>query len=81
MKVLLIAAALTVSLGAPNAFSQQANWGQEVKSCNESNCYPGGSSRGEYVRDQARDAAGPGYAQEIHSLANPGKSEPKGKKF
>ena len=54
------------------------NWGQGVKDCNQNNCYPGGSKRGEYVKGQAKDADGPGYGGEIHSLANPGNSDPQG---
>jgi len=52
------------------------NWGQEVKGCNSGGCYPGGETRGQYVRGQARDDEGPGYGREIHDLANPGKSDP-----
>ena len=81
MKMLLVAAMVAIPLGTTPVIAQQDNWGQEVKSCNQSDCYPNGSSRGEYVREQARDAQGPGYAQEIHSLANQGKSDPKGKKL
>ncbi len=66
---------LSVSLAAP-AIAAPRNWGQEVKECNSSSCYPGGGSRGSYVREQARDGDGPGYAWEIHTLAHPGKSNP-----
>jgi hypothetical protein len=55
----------------------QNNWGQEVKNCNQTDCYPDGTSRGEYVRGQAKDDSGRGYGQEIHDLANPGKADPK----
>ena len=55
------------------------NWGQEVKAANQAeNGYPNGTSRGDYVSGQARDSDGPGYGREIHDLANPGKSDPKG---
>ncbi len=81
MKTIFIAAALLLAGGAAATQAQQSNWGQEVKACNQPNCYPGGTSRGEYVSGQAKDAEGPGYASEIHSLANPGRSDPKGKKF
>ncbi|MHA6692425.1 hypothetical protein [Devosia sp. A449] len=81
MKILLVAALVAIPLGVMPVSAPQNNWGQEVKSCNESDCYPNGSSRGEYVLEQARDAEGPGYAKEIHTFANPGKAEPKGKKF
>ena len=81
MKILLVAALVAIPLSVTPVSAQQNNWGQEVKSCNESDCYPNASSRGEYVREQARDADGPGYAKEIHTLANPGKSEPKGTKL
>jgi len=50
------------------------NWGQEVKACNQSDCYPGGTNRGAYVSGQARDDQGPGYAWEIHTYAQPGNS-------
>ena len=53
------------------------SWGQEVKACNESSCYPGGTNRGAYVRGQSHDDQGPGYSWEIHNLANPGKADPK----
>ncbi len=56
------------------AVAAPANWGQEVKACNQTSCYPGGTSRGVYVSTQARDAQGPGYAWEIHELAKPGSS-------
>jgi hypothetical protein len=62
----------------------QDNWGQEVKDCNQTDCYPGGTSRGKYVRDQAKDDSGEpgrGYAEEIHAYAEkgtgPGNSDPK----
>jgi len=80
MKILAMTAVCLV-LAIPAASAQPTNWGQEVKECNQSSCYPGGTSRGEYVRDQAQDSQGPGYAGEIHELANPGKSDPKGRKF
>ena len=54
------------------------NWGQEVKDCNASDCYSGGTSRGVYVQGQAQDTDTPGYAREIHDLANPGESNPLG---
>jgi len=57
------------------ATAAPANWGQEVKACNQSSCYPGGESRGAYVSGQARDDQGPGYGYEIHTLAYPGHSQ------
>lgn len=60
-------------LADPNG---EPNWGQEVKGCNASHCYPGGTSRGAYVNEQARDGDGPGYGREIHDLAKPGASDP-----
>lgn len=55
------------------------NWGQDVKAANHAdNGYPNGTSRGGYVSGQARDSDGPGYGREIHDLASPGKSDPKG---
>lgn len=48
------------------------NWGQEVKVCNQSSCYPDGTSRGGYVAWQADDDDGPGYGWEILNLAYPG---------
>lgn len=78
MKKLVVSAALAVAgsvvLAVP-AYAAPATWGQEVKDCNSVGCYPGSGSRGSYVRDQARDGQGPGYAWEIHNLANPGKSK------
>jgi hypothetical protein len=67
----LLLASPAVTHAAPD------NWGQEVKECNQTDCYPGGTSRGEYVRGQARDDSGRGYGQEIHDLADPGKADPK----
>ena len=81
MRTFAVIAAVLICVGTTAASGQQDNWGQEVKSCNQSDCYPGGTPRGAYVRGQAQDADGPGYAAEIHALANPGKAEPKGKKF
>jgi hypothetical protein len=67
-----------ILLGGGSAGATPANWGQEVKQCNETSCYPGGTSRGAYVSGQARDGEGPGYAWEIHTLANPGSASPAG---
>ena len=71
-----IAVVVGVSLVAAPASADYANWGQEVKDCNLSDCYPGGGSRGSYVSGQASDGEGPGYAYEIHTLANPGSADP-----
>jgi hypothetical protein len=57
------------------------NWGQEVNDANQNDGYGVGVSRGEYVREQARDDDGPGYGGEIHDLANPGKSDPQSDNF
>ena len=81
MKSVMIFAALILTTGVGASQAQQSNWGQQVKACNQTDCYPGGTSRGEYVRGQAKDSDRPGYASEIHSLANPGKSDPKADKF
>ena len=70
------AAVIGCSLSAAPANAAYANWGQEVKACNSSSCYPDGGSRGSYVRVQARDDQGPGYGWEIHNLAHPGSSDP-----
>ena len=74
---LIAAAALMATIPATSVMAQTEfkNWGQEVKECNQTNCYPGGTKRGAYVREQARDAEGPGYGHEIHTLAKPGKSQ------
>ena len=78
----LMAAAMALSAGtasaAPNA---NAAWGQAVKECNQTSCYPGGTSRGAYVQGQAQDESGFGYGQEIHTLANPGQSDPQSGNF
>lgn len=58
------------------AHAAPATWGQEVKTCNASACYPDGTARGAYVRDQAGDDSGRGYSQEIHDLADPGRALP-----
>ncbi|WP_426120022.1 hypothetical protein [Kocuria sp. LHG3120] len=45
------------------------NWGQQVRCANQTeNAYPGNTSRGEYVSDQAQDDDGPGYGWEIQNL-------------
>ena len=79
--VVIVAFALAVALfplsGQAKTKPGPNNWGQQVKTCNQTNCYPGGENRGSYVSKQARDADRPGYANEIHSLAKPGKSNPK----
>jgi len=80
--VYLSTVAITVALLPLAAYGKTKpvpnNWGQQVKACNhEPNCYPGGGNRGSYVSKQARDADRPGYANEIHNLAKPGKSNPK----
>src|SRR5262245_40947926 len=59
---------LAVSTAPAVAQTKFKNWGQEVKNCNQTSCYPGGTKRGAYVREQARDAEGPGYGYEIHKL-------------
>jgi hypothetical protein len=60
----------------PGTGPHSPSWGQEVKACNQSSCYPGGTNRGTYVRDQAQDDQTPGYGREIHDLATPGNSNP-----
>jgi hypothetical protein len=65
-----------LGLSATAVHAAPANWGQEVKTCNQTDCYPGGTNRGTYVSGQAGDSQGPGYAWEIHTLAGPGKSNP-----
>lgn len=75
--IILGVAAGTLAATAP-ATAAGHNWGQEVKACNHTpGCYPEGS-RGAYVSGQAKDAEGPGYAWEIHHLANPGNADPAG---
>jgi hypothetical protein len=58
------------------AYAVPDTWGQEVKACNQSACYPGGTARGRYVSVQAGDDSGRGYGQEIQDLANPGGALP-----
>ena len=83
MKNVIYASAVAVTaallpLGAYGADKPPPdNWGQEVKKCNQTDCYPGGTNRGAYVSGQAKDDEGPGYAAEIHKNANPGKADPK----
>jgi len=52
------------------------HWGQAVKACNASSCYPGGETRGAFVSGAAQ--ANPnGFATNIHNPslnANPGNS-------
>lgn len=75
-----VVATLALGMGLAGATPALAaapdNWGQEVKTCNLTDCYPGGTNRGGYVRGQAHDSESPGYAWEIHNLANPGNSHP-----
>jgi hypothetical protein len=63
--VAAFALAAPASTGAAPLFT----WGQEVQLCNQTNCYPGGTSRGGYVTVEARDSQTPGYAYEIQTLA------------
>ncbi len=82
MKKIFTLTATVILLGSgASAFAQVTppvpnNWGQEVKSCNQTACYPGETSRGAYVSQQAKDNQGPGYGYEIHEFANPGNSDP-----
>jgi hypothetical protein len=64
---LTLAALSSPALAAPP--SPATNWGQQVKQANQGDEYPGGTSRGGYVREQARDDQGPGYGYEIQTLA------------
>lgn len=67
-----VAAVSLAALSSPalaDAPSPTTNWGQQVKQANLGDEYPGGTSRGGYVREQARDADGPGYGHEIQTLA------------
>ncbi len=56
-------------LAPPASASPPYTWGQEVKACNASSCYPDGTTRGVYVRARAQDWSTPGYAWEIQALA------------
>lgn len=78
LRYALVGVAAGASMLASPAWAHAApdTWGQEVKQCDQSACYPGGSSRGSYVRVQARDDSGQGYGREIQDLANPGKAAP-----
>ena len=73
----VLLAGACVAIPATAAMAAPSNWGQEVKACNQSSCYPGGTNRGGYVSGQASDGQGPGYAWEIHNLAHPGNATPK----
>ena len=83
MKQIALSAGAATVLGAtclvafPAAAAPPDNWGQEVKACNQSSCYPAGGSRGSYVTVQAKDGQGPGYAWELDTLAYPGNSDPR----
>jgi hypothetical protein len=72
-----VLAGTCVGIPATAAHAARDNWGQEVKACNQTACYPGGTNRGAYVSGQAGDSQGPGYAWEIQTLANPGNAQPK----
>ncbi len=80
-KRVVTAAAAALALGVPGAATAASGtWGQEVRDCNHSSCYPGAGNRGSYVSQQARDGQGPGYGYEIQTLAqqprNHGSSNP-----
>ena len=72
----VMVAGMSTGLFATAADAAPVNWGQEVKTCNQAGCYPGGTTRGAYVLQQASDGQGPGYGWEIHNLALPGNSDP-----
>jgi len=53
------------------------NWGQTVKACNSTSCYPGGETRGAFVSGAAQTNAN-GFATNIHDTdhnATPGNSQ------
>lgn len=76
VKHVVTAVALGAALVGGSVGAAPTNWGQAVKECNQTSCYPDGTSRGVYVSGQANDSQTPGYAWEIHNLANPGNSDP-----
>ena len=65
----LIAVCAALLAVPASASAQPSTWGQEVKECNATSCYPGGTNRGAYVSTQARDSDTPGYAWEVQTLA------------
>ena len=73
----VMVAGMCTGVLATAAGAAPVNWGQEVKTCNQADCYPGGTNRGAYVSQQASDGQGPGYGWEIHNLAGPGNSDPR----
>lgn len=83
LRAAIAAGFATAILAVPTAGAVAApsNWGQEVKDCNQSSCYPGGTSRGGYVSGGNQAGDGTGYADEIHQFANPGNSSPNNKNF
>jgi hypothetical protein len=78
--VALGASLLLASPAVTHAEQGENQWGQQVKNANLNGGYGEGNSRGDYVREQARDDDGDnpgrGYGEEIHVLANPGDSDP-----
>ncbi|MHC5558284.1 hypothetical protein [Kocuria sp. U4B] len=81
IRLILATGIAAASLAVPTAAfaDPDDNWGQEVKECNATNCYPGGTERGPYVSGEAKDSDryGNGYSGEIHEKANPGKANPR----
>lgn len=74
MRKILVALVVIGGFTVPATAAGAANWGQEVKQCNQAACYSGSTNRGVYVRGQATDTQTPGYGWEILTLASPGSS-------
>jgi len=77
-KIMMLGTGALMAVGvlAAPAGATPDTWGQQVKACNLTSCYPGATNRGTYVRGQATDSQAPGYAWEIHTFASPGNSAP-----
>ncbi len=65
---LIAVCAALIALPA-SAAAASNTWGQEVKACNATSCYPEGTDRGAYVMVQSQDSEAPGYASEIQNFA------------